>query len=227
MATNTFLEFDSTTVNLLTDAAYATDAQRQAGMSGVAKSELINKVLRQSSTIAYAIGEFIKGQNIETSDANAVTLASAYVAALHSYGIAHFLDINVFDWTCVAPVVIGYNGVGGSISIPAYTDTVLPTKIFEIVAINSGTIQLVWTTSMSGGALSGAHSQVYVNESAVGTIDVSAPFAVEKDDKIQIYLSFSGIASAGDHIFTLASTVKIKADAGTPFIYGDLAYMYK
>lgn len=62
MATNEILPFASTNTgtNLLTQAEYSADSQRVIGhQPGIARSKLENKVLRQASTIAAGLAEFI------------------------------------------------------------------------------------------------------------------------------------------------------------------------
>ncbi len=62
MATNEILPFASTDTgtNLLTQAEYTADAQRTTGnQPGIARSKLVNKSLRQASTIAAGLAEFI------------------------------------------------------------------------------------------------------------------------------------------------------------------------
>ena len=62
MATNEILPFSQTDTgaNLLTQAEYASDAQRPTGnQSGIARSKLINKVLKQTSLISAAVAKFM------------------------------------------------------------------------------------------------------------------------------------------------------------------------
>lgn len=65
MAQNDFLQFDENNENVLTQDAYREDEQRKSGAkSGVARSSLFNKVLRQVSTFVAGFGQFISGKNI-------------------------------------------------------------------------------------------------------------------------------------------------------------------
>lgn len=62
MATNEILQFASTDTgtNLLTQAEYSADAQRTTGnQPGIARSKLVNKSLRQASTLAAGLAQFI------------------------------------------------------------------------------------------------------------------------------------------------------------------------
>lgn len=62
MATNLFLRFayQGATNNLLTDPQYQVDSMRYTGNQlGVARRALVNKVLKQGASMAYAIGEAV------------------------------------------------------------------------------------------------------------------------------------------------------------------------
>lgn len=87
---NKILEFCATDTgtNLLTDAAYAADAQRPIGnQPGIARSPLVNKSLRQTSVIAAALAQFIAdNQGADVTDsltptAIAAMLVTAFTAA--------------------------------------------------------------------------------------------------------------------------------------------------
>lgn len=83
MAVNKFLEFNELEENQLTQVEYEEDAQRIAGLTtGIARKELFNKVLRQTSVMSAAIGEFIKENGIEASDESVETLKTAFVDAV-------------------------------------------------------------------------------------------------------------------------------------------------
>lgn len=65
MAQNDFLQFDETQENTLTQEAYSTDVQRVGGVSsGLARSALFNKVMRQASTFVAGFGNFLAEKNI-------------------------------------------------------------------------------------------------------------------------------------------------------------------
>lgn len=73
MATNEILPFatDDTGTNLLTQAEYSTDEQREIGhQPGIARSKLANKAMRQASLLAAGVAEFIAdNQNNDVEDA--------------------------------------------------------------------------------------------------------------------------------------------------------------
>jgi len=64
-----FVETDTTT-NLLTQAEYAADLQRDIGnQPGIARSKLVNKAMRQASLIAAGIAEYVAGkQAVDVTD---------------------------------------------------------------------------------------------------------------------------------------------------------------
>ena len=87
MATNDFLPFSPTDtgVNLLSQAAYAADAQRTNGnQPGTARSQLINKAMRQSSTIANVVAQYIADLTSANSvdDGTQATLLANLKAAI-------------------------------------------------------------------------------------------------------------------------------------------------
>ncbi len=80
MATNNFIVFDETNTNILSDAEYLADGQRKDGVyQGVARSKLVNKALRNTSTMTAAIGQLIAD-----SGTNATENVSALKTALQN-----------------------------------------------------------------------------------------------------------------------------------------------
>lgn len=71
MATNEILPFGAAATNEVTQAEYAADTQRANGhQPGFARSELMNKTLHQTSTIAAGVAQFIadrQGTNVVDS----------------------------------------------------------------------------------------------------------------------------------------------------------------
>jgi hypothetical protein len=87
MATNEILRFAETNTgtNLLTQAEYASDAQRTTGhQPGIARSKLENKALRQASLIAAGVAEFIADYqaNNVTDSLTAQQVADYLLAAI-------------------------------------------------------------------------------------------------------------------------------------------------
>lgn len=90
MATNEILQFcdNDTGTNLLTQGEYESDTQRRIGnQPGIARSKFVNKVLRQTSTVAAGIGEFIKNGGNDCTDAqNPNIIAKNIESAVEKYG---------------------------------------------------------------------------------------------------------------------------------------------
>jgi hypothetical protein len=77
MATNEILTFAGTDTgtNLLTQAAYAADAQRTIGnQPGIARAQLVNKAFRQASTVAAGLAQFV-ADNQATNVTDSLTAA--------------------------------------------------------------------------------------------------------------------------------------------------------
>lgn len=88
MATNDILTFAGSSTNILTQAEYAADAQRDSGnVPGVARSKLVNKAARQSAFVSSMIGQFIANiGNINVVDDNDVPgLLADFVASMTAY----------------------------------------------------------------------------------------------------------------------------------------------
>jgi hypothetical protein len=76
---NDFLIFDENNENILTQELYEGDDDRLDGFKrGLARSNVNNKVLRQTSMMASAIGEYIKENNNVASDSNLEQLKNAF-----------------------------------------------------------------------------------------------------------------------------------------------------
>lgn len=85
MATNKLFTFGSTSNNILTDTEYQNDSERNAGNSlgTIARSKLVNKVLKQCASVANAMGQLIvNNTSQDASDADPSALATNIAAAL-------------------------------------------------------------------------------------------------------------------------------------------------
>ena len=90
MPTNNFKLFDENKTNILTDAEYASNTQRQNGVqTGVASSKLNNKFSYQTSLVAYAIAQIMNANGKNASDADAV---ATFVANLQGSLVQKVLD---------------------------------------------------------------------------------------------------------------------------------------
>lgn len=80
---NDILQFDENKDNILTQEVYASDTERLNGVkTGWARSILLNKVLRQCSMVASAIGEVMKNRGQVAQDAVFADLVTAMSTAL-------------------------------------------------------------------------------------------------------------------------------------------------
>ena len=74
---NDFLVFDENSENMLTQALYASDEDRTDGFkTGLARSNVNNKVLRQTSIMASAFGYLVSKQGGQASDTSKSVLVS-------------------------------------------------------------------------------------------------------------------------------------------------------
>lgn len=81
MAQNDFLQFDENSQNTLTQEEYLSDTQRLNGAaSGIARSKLINKALRQATSMCAALGSIIN-----TNGGSAVEDQTTLIAAIKAY----------------------------------------------------------------------------------------------------------------------------------------------
>lgn len=78
MATNKFLPFNTNKLNMQSDATYAAETQRLNGVvNGIAKADMHNKIFRQASVMAAAIGEHIVDAGYDASDDSVSGLKTA------------------------------------------------------------------------------------------------------------------------------------------------------
>lgn len=89
MANNNFKVFDENQTNIMSDEEYALHTQRADGVqSGVANSQLHNKIYRQATIMVKALADFIAGQEYDATDADAALLAQNLRDALSKFAIA-------------------------------------------------------------------------------------------------------------------------------------------
>lgn len=83
---NDFLVFDENKDNMLTQELYNVDEDRTNGFKkGLARSNVNNKVLHQTSKMAGAIGELIKGYNGVASDSATLTELASTINSLFTF----------------------------------------------------------------------------------------------------------------------------------------------
>lgn len=130
--TNTILPFceTDTTTNLLSDAAYLADAQRVIGnQPGTARDTFVNKVLRQTSLMAAAIGQFTAdNQAGNVSDSTAVaTITSRFTAAINALIAAAIAALSLASYALLgAAQTFTKAQRGAPVVLPALTGTVTP-----------------------------------------------------------------------------------------------------
>lgn len=93
--TNNFRVFNEGFQNAKSDAEYAADAARLNGLSaGMASLTLHNKLFRQVSVMAAAIGQFIADQGNNASDTDVEALTQAFeesVQGINPIGVDPFI----------------------------------------------------------------------------------------------------------------------------------------
>ncbi len=81
MAINNILPFDLNETNMLSDNAYTSDTQRLNGVtSGIARSNLLNKVLHQVSVVCSSIGDLMSEYGYDCLDTNTDDLTNNMVS---------------------------------------------------------------------------------------------------------------------------------------------------
>ncbi len=89
MANNNFKVFDENQTNIMSDEEYALHTQRADGVqSGVANSQLHNKIYRQATIMVKALADFIASQEYDATDADAALLAQNLRDALSKFARA-------------------------------------------------------------------------------------------------------------------------------------------
>lgn len=169
MATNDFVPFCSTNTgtNLLSQAAYLTDPQLPIGnQTGVSRSQLVNKALRQSTYISACLAQFLSNQTGDNVLDDA-TMSEVLATMLKKWPALPRAEITLNTQNGVGSTntfVLRYSNVvvntGGSIM--SYTDdaalggyiTILTTGIYAINAsiILGGTGGISQITRNSVGA---------------------------------------------------------------------------
>jgi hypothetical protein len=93
MATSNFKVFNENFNNAETDAQYTADAQRIGGVvPGVAPSALHNKLYRQTSIMAAALGQVVADQGYDASDADLTALEQSLKSALINPATIDFMS---------------------------------------------------------------------------------------------------------------------------------------
>jgi hypothetical protein len=97
VATNNFKVFNENFSNVQSDAVYLADAQRLGGVvPGVAPSALHNKMYRQATIMAAALGQVIANRGYNASDADLAALVTALSSAFSPFAtsanVTYYVD---------------------------------------------------------------------------------------------------------------------------------------
>lgn len=161
MANNEILRFaeNDTGTNLLTQAEYLADSQRQIGnQPGVARSKLVNKALRQSSLIASGVAKFLADNQSNNITDNLIpkNIADYMTAVVRSLGIPTAVtggtaDAITADFT---PDVALTNGTTVIVRAGAANATTTPT--FAPDGLTANTIVKGNNLALAAGDIAGA-----------------------------------------------------------------------
>lgn len=142
MATNEILKFASTNTgtNLLTQDEYSADAQRTTGhQSGVARSKLANKAMRQVSAVASGVAQFIADYQ-----------SSNVTDSLSAQNIADYLSLGV------------KNAAFPSGTRLMFAQASAPTGWTQVTNEDANN-RMLRVVSGQGGATNGTHSPIINN----------------------------------------------------------------
>lgn len=148
--TNSILQFGATCTNILTQALYNSDTQRPLGnQSGVARSPLINKVLKQGSLMATGLAQFIAdGQANNIDD----TLTPANIAAyLKAAVVGNVIPVGTAMLFAQAAAPVGWT---------------------QVVTHNDKALRVVSGSPGSGGTV--PFTTAFASQTPAGSVSVSA-----------------------------------------------------
>lgn len=158
MAQNDFLQFDETQENTLTQEAYSTDVQRVGGVSsGLARSALFNKVMRQASTFVAGFGNFLAEKNINIlEDLESVKTALTNLFTAKNVGVSTEVQELLGADNVDKAIFSILTGRKDSINVSATilfngVEEPLKDTIIRVTSTTSG--EELITTSMDGSAL--------------------------------------------------------------------------
>lgn len=163
MATNEILPFSGTDTgtNLLTQAEYLADAQRPTGnQSGIARSKLINKVLKQTSLISAAVAKFMADNQAN----NVVDTATVDNLAL-------WLEAGV-----KASALLGSEYVGGAFKKLKVTST--GTNSSVTITADQIVVEGTYSKRLSAVSLTVAGSSVGANGLDTGALAINTWYSV-------------------------------------------------
>ena len=185
MAANEILKFveTDTTTNLLTQAEYSADPQRDIGnQPGIARSKLVNKAMRQASLIAAGIAQYVADKQAldvtdeltpaqfalmmsDAFDAEFVKLTGATMSgALALFGGDTGVTTAQFDNdTSLATTAFVQRALGNLQGSSSYatTQAILPSQVGKLITFGAGGLTL--TLPSTSAVPSGSVLQIYGN----------------------------------------------------------------
>jgi hypothetical protein len=164
MALNQFLAFSQDpSANVLSQTAYSSDSQRLIGnQPGIARSQLVNKALRQSSVMTAALAQFIADRqpNDVLDSVVPATLETYLQAALANHGtLPSTIDTTTRTWWRKSSDGYIEQGISG-IPVPpggGFNDVIFPipflTTVLDIQCqvYNAATDQVGWSNMTLSG----------------------------------------------------------------------------
>jgi hypothetical protein len=150
MANNTFKVFDENKNNIMDDATYAANTQRESGVAaGIAQSILHNKLFYQTSMMAAAIGEYIKNQGYDATDADFPTLVNNLSLAITS--VTSGIAPGVYYGTCST----ASGTAAKTATISGFTSAKLVTGVCVFVLFSNANTAASPTLNISGTGAKG------------------------------------------------------------------------
>jgi len=187
MATNNFLPFASTDTgtNLLTQAEYLSDSQRTIGNQvGVARLELVNKALRQSSFVSAATAQYIADTTgLDVLDDGSISTFQSELA--QAIGITGKNSIDIFTVDLISDLV---------------TIDVAKHKTVIVKDLNRGGIFIWSATGTANGGTIFAGSTGFWNRQYSGAVSIKwfgaiCDGATDDSSAVQATLTFSKLVS--------------------------------
>lgn len=190
MGTNGFLVFDENRVNLLTDSEYQNSDYRKGGaVSGIAPSNIHNKLYLQTSLMSAALAQVIADTGQTVSDGSKDTLVAQLKALLGgtNYGSIRYETPGTFQWTvpsnCNQVVLNGCGGGGGgngNYGLPGggaecimnVKRTVTPGEVLTIV-VGTGGAGAAGSATVAGSIIAGGNGANTTITGSFGVITIA------------------------------------------------------
>ena len=214
-----FKVFNESLSNAQSDADYLSETQRTGGLTnGIAKTAMHNKLFRQVSIMAAAIGKFISDKGNVASDEDVEALTSAFADSVAS-GPAGLLAAHAIDYTLQIPHGGTTTNVGNAYAIAAPAIAALDDKMAICIKVNAdstGAVTLNWDGK-------GDKAIKKANGSAVTNLKNGGVYTLRYDGTNFILQGegASGDATASDLLSGKTATVDAGEITGTLALTGD------